>query len=34
MYIDTESSMSERRMKELGMDVNKTIYVVPDCLED
>lgn len=34
MYLDTESSMSERRMKELGMDINNTIYLVPDCLED
>ena len=34
MYMDTESSMSERRMRELGMSLDKTIYVVPDCLED
>lgn len=34
MYLDTESSMSERRMQELGMDINNTIYLVPDCLED
>ena len=34
MYIDTETSMSIRRMETLGLDVDKTIYVVPDQLED
>lgn len=34
IYIDTEQSMSRRRFTELGLDIDKILYVQPQTLED
>lgn len=33
VYFDTERSLSSRRIKDLGLDVNKILYLQPDSLE-
>lgn len=34
IYIDTEQSMSRRRFAELGLDIDKILYIQPQTLED
>jgi recombination protein RecA len=34
IYIDTEQSMSRRRFSELGLDIDKILYIQPQTLED
>lgn len=34
IYIDTEQSMSRRRFTELGLDIDKILYIQPQTLED